>query len=105
MLERIHQVVMTMVGTSEIDMADSVAPRDIDTILTYLSFAICSTYHMVLKASPGTAIIGRDILFDIPYIADWKKIGDYRQHQTDLILAQNVKKNALIMIIKLVTRY
>ena len=27
---------------------------------------------------------GRDMLFDIPYIADWNKIGDYRQHQTDL---------------------
>ncbi len=24
------------------------------------------------------------MLFDIPYIADWNKIGDYRQHQTDL---------------------
>ncbi len=65
-------------------MADSVAPRDIDTILTNVSWAIRSTYHMVLKASPGAAIFGRDMLFDIPYIANWKKIGDYRQHQTDL---------------------
>ena len=24
------------------------------------------------------------MMFDIPYIADWKKIGDYRQHQSDL---------------------
>ena len=24
------------------------------------------------------------MLFDIPYIADWDKIGDYRQRQTDL---------------------
>jgi len=24
------------------------------------------------------------MLFDIPYIADWKKIGNYRQHQTDI---------------------
>ena len=24
------------------------------------------------------------MLFDIPYIADWNKIGDYRQRQTDL---------------------
>ncbi len=24
------------------------------------------------------------MLFDIPFIADWNKIGDYRQHQTDL---------------------
>jgi hypothetical protein len=23
------------------------------------------------------------MLFDIPYIADWNKIGDFRQHQTD----------------------
>ena len=42
-----------------------------------------STYHTVLKASPGAAIFGRDMLFDIPYIADWNKIGDYRQCQTD----------------------
>jgi hypothetical protein len=39
---------------------------------------------MALKASPGTAIFGRDMLFDIPYNADWNKIGDYRQRQTDL---------------------
>ena len=64
-------------------MADSVAPRDIDTILTNVSWvwATCSIYHRVLKASPGAAIFGRDMLFDIPYIADCKKIG---QHQTDL---------------------
>ena len=37
----------------------------------------------VLKTSPGAAIFGRDMLFDFPYIADWAKIGDYRQRQTD----------------------
>jgi hypothetical protein len=42
-----------------------------------------STYHTVLKASPGAAIFGRDMLFDIPYLADWNKIGEYRQSQTD----------------------
>ncbi len=39
-----------------------------------------------LKASPGTAIIGRDMLVDILFIADWKKIGEHRQptdHNTD----------------------
>ena len=64
-------------------MANSVAPSDIDAGLTNASWAICSTYHTVLNASPGTAIFGRDMLFDIPNIADWNKIGDYRQHQTD----------------------
>ena len=69
-----------MICTSEIDIADSVAPRDIDTILTNVSWAICSTYHTVLKASPGVEIFGNDMLFDIPCVADWKKIGYYRQH-------------------------
>ncbi len=31
------------------------------------------------KASPDTAIIGRDMLVDIPFIADWKKIREHRQ--------------------------
>jgi hypothetical protein len=83
-LEQVHQVIMMMLDIAEIDMANSVAPSDIATLLTNADWAICSTYHMVLKASPGAAIFGRDMLFDIPYMADWNKIGDYRQHQTDL---------------------
>ena len=83
-LERVHQVVMTMLRTADIDMADSVAPSDIDAFLTNAAWAIRSTYHTVLKASPGAAIFGRDMLFNIPYIADWNKIGDHRQRQTDL---------------------
>ena len=45
---------------------------------------ICSTYHTVLRASSGAAIFGWDMLFDIPFLADWNKIGEHRQHQTDL---------------------
>jgi hypothetical protein len=47
------------------------------------AWAIHSTYHTVLKASPGAAIFGRDMLFDIPFIADWKTIGEHRQRLTD----------------------
>ena len=81
--ERVHQVLGTMMRTSEIDMANSVEPADIDTFINNAAWAIRSTYHTVLKASPDAAIFGRDMLFDIPFVADWKKIGDYRQSQTD----------------------
>jgi len=74
---------MNMLRTSEIDTADSVKPSDIDVFLTNAAWAIRSTYHTVLKASPGAAIFGRDMLFDIPFIADWKKIGEHRQLLTD----------------------
>jgi hypothetical protein len=81
--ERVHQVLGTIMRTSELDMADSVHPADIDTFIDNAAWAICSTYHTVLKASPGAAIFGRDMLFDILFIADWKQIGEYRQSQTD----------------------
>ncbi len=54
-LERVHQVLMSMLCTAEIDMANSVAPSDIDAFLTNAAWAIRSTYHTVLKASPGAA--------------------------------------------------
>ena len=73
-----------MPRTTELDMANTVATSDIDAFLTDATWAICSTYHTVLKASPGAAFFGRDMLFDIPFLADWKKIGDHMQHQTDL---------------------
>jgi hypothetical protein len=38
----------------------------------------------VLIASPGAAIFGRDMLFDIPFIADWQEIEEHRQQLTDL---------------------
>ena len=82
-LERMHQVIMTMLRTTELDMANTVAPSDIADFLTDAAWAVRSTYHTVLKASPGAAIFGRDMLFDIPFLADWNKIGDHRQRQTD----------------------
>ncbi len=56
--EHVHQVLGTMIRTSELDMADSVHPADIDTFIDNAVWAICSTYHTVLKASPGAAIFG-----------------------------------------------
>ena len=72
-----------MLRTAELNMANSVTPNDVNVFLDNVAWAICSTYHTVLKASPGAAIFGRDMLFDIPFIADWRKIGDRRQLLTD----------------------
>jgi hypothetical protein len=73
-----------MLHTSELDMAEMVKPSDIDVCLSDAAWAACSTYHTVLKASPGAAIFGQDMLFNITFIADWQKIGERRQRLTDL---------------------
>jgi hypothetical protein len=57
-LERMHQVLGQMIQTAEIDTANSVTPDDIDVFLDNAAWAICSTYHTVLEASPGAAIFG-----------------------------------------------
>jgi hypothetical protein len=88
--ERVHQVLGTMMRTAELDMADSVYPADIDTFIDNAVWKNRSTYHTVLKASPGAAIFGQDMLFNIPFVADWHKIGDYRQCQTD---RSNIREN------------
>ncbi len=80
-----------MLRTAELDMADSVTPDDVDVFLDNAAWAIRSTYHTVLKASPGAAIFGQDMLFDIPLVADWRKTGEQRQSLTN---CGNQHKNA-----------
>ncbi len=91
-LECVHQVLGQMLRTAELDMADSVTSNDVDVFLDNAAWAIRSTYHTtLLKASPGAAIFGQDMLFDIPFVADWQKIGEQRQ---SLINRGNQHKNA-----------
>ena len=90
-LERIHQTLANMMRTAELDMANTVAPNDVADFLNDAAWAVRSTYHTVLKSSPGAAIFGRDMLFDVPFLADWNKVGDYRQRQTDRNTARENK--------------
>ena len=48
--------------------------------------------HMVLKTVPGAAIFGQDMMFDIPYIADWTDIGKRRQALVDQNNARENKR-------------
>jgi len=87
-LEPVHQVITMMLCTAELDMANTVETNDIDKFQTDAAWAICSTYGTVLKASPGAAIFGQDMLFNTPFLADWNKIREHRQHQSDLNMEQ-----------------
>jgi hypothetical protein len=80
-----------MLCTAKLDMALLTNASDISIFLADAAWAICSTHHTVLKASPGAAIFEQDMLFDIPFIADWKKIGEHRQRLTDLNTAHENK--------------
>ena len=63
MTEHVHQMIMAMLCIPEIDMAHIVSESNMADLLSDATWAICSGYHTILKASPGLAIFGRDILF------------------------------------------
>ena len=82
-VERVHAVCSTMFRTSGLDMQDTCTPAMIYELLANICLANCATYHTLLGHPPGAAIFGRVMLFDIPYLADWTKIGRIRQAQVD----------------------
>jgi hypothetical protein len=63
-------------------MAKSVTPDDVNAFLDNTAWAICSTYHTVLKTSPSAAILDKTCSSTF-LVADWHKIGEYRQLLTD----------------------
>ena len=69
--------------TSSLDMQETCTPDMIDDLIANVGWAIRYTHHTVLDSTPGAAIFNRDMLFDIPYIADWSEIGKCRQQQVD----------------------
>ena len=52
-------------------MANTINASNIADFLANAAWAVHAAYHTVLKTSPGVAIFGRDMLFDIPFLADW----------------------------------
>ena len=71
------------VTTANLDMQETCSAKMIGDFLVAATWAICSTSHTVLKLLPGTAVFGRDMLIDNPYIAHWTAIGNCRQASVD----------------------
>ncbi|KAL7541220.1 hypothetical protein ACHAWF_006879, partial [Thalassiosira exigua] len=90
-LERLHGVLANMMRTSNLDMQETVTQLDVDNFLVNAAWAVRSTHHTVLGCSPGAAVFGRDMMFDIPYVADWIAIGRRRQQLVD---HNNARENA-----------
>ena len=59
-------------------------------ILARVGWAICSTYHATLQATPGQLVFGRDMLLDIKHTANWHNIHHRRQVRMD---KNNINEN------------
>jgi hypothetical protein len=90
-IERVHQTIGNIVRTFELE--DNYLDEDNPWtgILSATAFAIRSTYHTTLQASPGQLVFGRDMIFNIKHIANWQTI---KLHKQKIIKQNNLRENA-----------
>ncbi len=78
--ERMHQMVGNILRT----LLHGEPPQDvtrakdcIDEVLLIATHAVCTSIHTTLGSSPGSLVFNRDMLLNIPLIADWHAIRCY----------------------------
>jgi hypothetical protein len=70
-IERIHLVIGNMLRTFDDNNCDLPPIMPFRSFISAASWAIRSTYHTTLQATPGQLVFGRDMLLSIPFRADW----------------------------------
>ena len=90
-IERVHLVLGDSLRTDEIDGAELEADHPWDSYLSAAAFAIRSTYHTTLKASPAQLVFGRDMFLPIEFQANWTALELQRQKE---ITKNNLRENA-----------
>ena len=90
-IERVHQVLGNMLRTFELEEQELDSRDPFSSILSAAAYAIRSTYHTTLEATPAELVFGRNMLLPIQFKADWEAIRARRQ---ELINASNRRENS-----------
>ena len=90
-IERVHQVLGNALRTFELENAELDTNDPWGHFLSAAAWAIRSTVHTTLDATPGQLVFGRDMLLPIQIKTDWARI---RQRKQDVINVNNRKENA-----------
>jgi hypothetical protein len=78
-IERVHQVLNDAIRTFELSKEELDKNDPFSSFLSAAAFAIRSTYHTTLGASPGQLVFGRDMILPIKFKAQWAEIRQRRQ--------------------------
>ena len=90
-VERVHGTLNTMLRTENLDEKDLDKYDPFGEICSNLCWAIRSSYHTTLKATPGQLIFGRDMVLDVEHISDLFSLRKQKQIKID---AANKRENA-----------
>ena len=78
-IERVHQVLNNCLRTYDIEQYELCERDPFGPFLAAASYAIRSTFHTTLKASPGQLVFGQDMLLPVQFKADWALINARKQ--------------------------
>ena len=88
-VERIHQVVGNMIRTHKVQHSTEENPWA--GVLAAVAYAVRSTYHTTLQATPGQLVFGRDMIFNVQHEANLEHIHSRKQAR---IASNNQRENA-----------
>jgi hypothetical protein len=90
-IERIHQVLGNMLRSYEMDKEDLNENNPWGYFLNSAAWAIRSTYHTTLEATPAQLVFGRDMILPVVYRADWTRIAEKKKRRIE---ENNSRENA-----------
>jgi len=94
-IERVHQVVEDALRTFELEEADLDEINPWEPFLAAAAYAIRSTFHTTLQATPAQLVFGRDMILPIRFNANWTAIQQRRQ--TEMIRNNNRENSKRIV--------
>jgi len=90
-IERVHQVLGNALRTFELENRELEEKDPFEPFLTATAYAIRSTFHTTLQATPGQLVFGRDMILPIKFKANWAAIALRKQAR---INQSNKKENS-----------
>ena len=70
-LKCIHLVICNMLQAKNLAKLDVPEDDPWTDILVSVPYAVRSTYHTTLQATPAQLIFGRDMIYPLEYVAEW----------------------------------
>jgi hypothetical protein len=79
-VEHAHQTLGNLIRTFQLQDKPYYDPDDSwGGILAAVAFALRSTYHTTLQATPGLLVFGRDMVLNVQHLTDWTAIKARKQ--------------------------
>jgi hypothetical protein len=76
--------------TAEIDGREMDEKAPWGQFLASAAYAIRSTFHTTLKATPGQLVFGRDMVLPIKFMADWGKLNNSAKMKWAVIIEEKM---------------